>query len=116
MGIPNYNIYDTSMEDTNNKSVRFNAVTGEKFEKVAIRLGRNKRLVFMQMLDYFYSSKKDPLDLNDEILKKELANGINRILSFIKRQESDFLLPIFTDTGGLTVIAKEHTKYFKARF
>ena len=102
------------MEDANNKSVRFNALTGEKFEKVAIKLGRNKRLVFMQMVDYFYRSKKDPIDLNDELLKKELANGINRILSFIKRQESDFLLPIFTGTEGLMVIAKEHTKYLKA--
>ncbi|TCC96787.1 BfmA/BtgA family mobilization protein [Pedobacter psychroterrae] len=102
------------MEDANNKSVRFNALTGEKFEKVAIKLGRNKRLVFMQMVDYFYRSKKDPIDLNDELLKKELANGINRILSFIKRQEGDFLLPIFSDTEGLMVIAKEHTKYFKA--
>lgn len=102
------------MEDAINKSVRFNALIGEKFEKVATKLGRNKRLVFMQMVDYFYHSKKDPIDLSDELLKKELANGINRVLSFVKRQEGDFLLPIFTDTASLTIIVKEHTTYFKA--
>jgi len=96
------------------RTVKYSVSDGVKFEKIALKLGRSKRLVFSQMLDYFYRSKKDPIDLNDELLKKELANGINRILSFIKRQESDFLLPILTDSSALMVIAKEHTKYFKA--
>lgn len=95
------------------RTVKYSVKDDVKFEKIALKLGRSKRQIFSQMVDYFYRSKKDPLDVNDELLKKELANGINRILSFIKRQESDFLLPIFTDTEGLSVIAKEHTKYFK---
>lgn len=102
------------MEDINIKSVRYPKVTDEKLEKISLKLGRPKKLVVIQMVDYFYRSKKDPIDLNDELLKKELANGINRVLSFVKRQESDFLLPIFTDTAGLTIISKEHTTYFKA--
>ena len=53
------------------------------------------------MVDYFYRSKKDPSDFGDELLKKELSSGISRILSFIRQQEKDFLLPLFTDSGVL---------------
>ncbi|MFZ4862236.1 hypothetical protein ACL9RF_08620 [Sphingobacterium sp. Mn56C] len=47
------------------------------------------------MIDYFYKSKKDPADLNDELLKKELSSGVSRILDFIRKQESDLLAPMF---------------------
>src|SRR5690606_37779993 len=57
---------------------------------------------------YFYKSKKDPSDLNDEVLKKEIANGIARIISFIRVQDKDFLLPLITETNGLTDITKKH--------
>lgn len=101
------------MEDINVKSIRYPVTVDEKLEQLSTKHGRTKRLFFIQMVDYFYKSKKDPADLNDEVLKKELSAGVNRILSFIRKQESDFLLPIFTDTGGLTIILKEHTNYFK---
>jgi hypothetical protein len=65
------------------------------------------------MVEYFHRSKKDPLDLNDELLKKELVNGNNRIIGFFKIQEKDFLLPIFSDVDTLVTIAKQHTLYFK---
>jgi hypothetical protein len=61
------------MEDINVKSVRYPEVTDQKFEKIALKLGRTKRQVFIQMVDYFYKSKKDPMDLNDELLKNTLA-------------------------------------------
>jgi predicted DNA-binding protein len=102
------------MEDINIKSVRFPPDTDNKLELLAAKLGRPKRLVIIQMVDYFYKSKKDPLDLSDELLKKELVNGNNRIIGFIKRQESDLLLPTFAAGETLTIIAKEHTKYLKA--
>jgi predicted DNA-binding protein len=102
------------MEDINIKSVRYPLATDDKLEKLAAKLGRPKRLAVIQMVDYFYKSKKDPLDLNDELLKKELVNGNNKIIGFIRRQESDFLLPTFTTGETLTIIAKEHTKYLKA--
>jgi predicted RNA-binding protein YlxR (DUF448 family) len=60
-------------------------------------LGRSKQELFGQMVDYFYKSKKDPGDLNDELLKKELGQGINRIISFIKTQEKEALTPIMAD-------------------
>lgn len=37
----------------------------------------------------------------NELLKRELSAGINRIISFIRQQEKDFLLPTFTDSGIL---------------
>lgn len=102
------------MEDINIKSVRYPVATDEKLEKLALKLGRTKRLVVIQMVDYFYKSKKDPLDLNDELLKKELLSGNNRIIGFIRRQESEFLLPIFTAGEGLTTFAKEQARYLNA--
>jgi len=101
------------MEDINVKSVRYSKATDEKLEKISVKLGRPKKLVVIQMVNYFYGTKKDPIDFNDELLKKELVNGVSRIISFFKKQEKDFLLPMFTDSNGLTIIAKEHTEYFK---
>ena len=91
------------------RTVKYSVQDDEKFVKISLKLGRSKRLVFSQMLDYFYRSRKDPLDLNDDLLKRELSNGINRVLSFVKRQESDFLLPIVSDSASLVIIAKEQT-------
>jgi predicted DNA-binding protein len=99
------------MKDVNIKSIRYPVIVDEKLDKLALKFGRTKRLFFSQMVDYFYKSKKDPYDLNDEILKKEVANGINRIISIIKRQENEFLLPIFTDTAKLINIGGVHSKY-----
>lgn len=90
------------MEDINIKSVRYPVATDEKLEKLAV-----------QLVDYFYRTKKDPLDFNDELLKKELINGNSRIVGFIKRQESDFLLPIFTASTGLSAAAKAHSSNLK---
>ncbi|EEI89704.1 hypothetical protein HMPREF0765_4609 [Sphingobacterium spiritivorum ATCC 33300] len=87
--------------------------TDIKLEKIALKLGRTKKTTVIQMVEYFYRSKKDPIDLNDELLKKELVNGNNRIISFFKTQEKDFLLPVFSDVGTLLAIAKQHTLYFK---
>jgi hypothetical protein len=48
------------MEDINVRSVRYPLLVDQKFEKIALKLGRTKRQVFIQMVDYFYKSKKDP--------------------------------------------------------
>ena len=85
------------MEKKYNKSVRFTEDTDEKFGKIAEKLGRSKQDLLAEMVDYFYKSKKDPADLSDEILKKELGQGINRIISFIKVQEKDILSPMLAE-------------------
>jgi hypothetical protein len=82
------------MEDINVKSVRYPEVTDQKFEKIALKLGRTKRKVFIQMVDYFYKSKKDPMDLNDELLKNTLMKNHQQYIGFIKTQENMLLVPM----------------------
>ncbi len=89
------------MEDKATKSVRFNPDTDLKFSKLSEKLGRSKQELFGQMVDYFYKTKKDPGDLNYELLKKELGQGINRIISFIKTQEKEALTPMMVDQREL---------------
>jgi hypothetical protein len=82
------------MEDINTKSVRYPVLVDQKFEKIALKLGRAKRLVFIQMVDYFYKSKKDPIDLNDELLKNTLLKNHQQYIGFIKTQENMLLVPM----------------------
>jgi hypothetical protein len=82
------------MEDINVRSVRYPVVVDQKFEKIALKLGRTKRQVFIQMVDYFYKSKKDPVDLNDEVLKNTLLKNHQQYIGFIKTQENMLLVPI----------------------
>src|SRR3546814_18793073 len=98
------------MKDVNVKSVRYPLAVDQKFEKVALKLGRTKRQIFIQMVDYFYKSKKDPADLNDEVLKKELSSGIHRIISFIRQQETDLLAPIYSEVQELHTTTLQHTR------
>lgn len=99
--------------DENKKSVRFPEAVDERLTLLARKLGRTKREVVMQMVDYFYKSKKDPADLNDEVLKKELSSGISRILSFIRKQEGDMLVPMYSAIEELMAIAKMQNPLLK---
>lgn len=84
-----------------NRSVRFSLHVDSKLDNLARKLGRTKRTLVIQMIDYFYSTKKDPIDINDHALRNHLSQGINRILSFIKQQEKDLLVPNFNLSGEL---------------
>lgn len=99
--------------DENKKSVRFPEAVDERLTLLSRKLGRTKRELFMQMVDYFYKSKKDPADLNDEVLKKELSSGISRILSFIRKQEGDMLVPMYSAMEELMAIAKAQSPLLK---
>ncbi|GAB4041784.1 BfmA/BtgA family mobilization protein [Spirosoma gilvum] len=105
------------MEVKANKSVRFDSDTDLKFSKLSEKLGRSKQELFGQMVDYFYKSKKDPADLNDELLKKELGQGINRIISFIKTQEKEALSPMLADLAQLqrtlTKLNSQYEQFFQ---
>lgn len=81
------------MEDINVRSVRYPLIIDQKFEKIALKLGRTKRQVFIQMVEYFYKSKKDPMDLNDELLKNTLLKNHQQYIGFIKTQENMLLVP-----------------------
>lgn len=104
------------MDKIANKSVRFGRDTDLKFSKLSEKLGRSKQELFGQMVDYFYKSQKDPGDLNDEMLKKELGQGINRIISFIKTQEKEALTPIMADQRevqrSLSFLIKQFDAFF----
>ncbi|WP_439698637.1 BfmA/BtgA family mobilization protein [Mucilaginibacter sp. AW1-7] len=91
------------MEDINVRSVRYPVTVDQKFEKIALKLGRTKRQVFIQMVDYFYKSKKDPLDLNDELLKNALMKNHQQYIGFIRNQENMLLIPIKTEMDRVSV-------------
>jgi hypothetical protein len=91
------------MEDINVRSVRYPVTVDQKFEKIALKLGRTKRQVFIQMVDYFYKSKKDPLDLNDELLKNALMKNHQQYIGFIKGQENMLLIPMKTEMDRVSV-------------
>ena len=79
------------------RTVKYSALDAIKFEKVALKLGGSKRLVFTQMVDYFYRSKKDPTDLSDELLKNTILKGQKEYIGFIRTQEAELLIPIKRD-------------------
>ena len=82
------------MSEERLRTVKYSPEVDVKFEKVALKLGRSKRVVFVQMVDYFYRSKKDPLDVNDELLKNTLLKQHRDYVGFIKTQETELLVPI----------------------
>ncbi len=107
------------MEDINVRSVRYPIIVDQKFEKIALKLGRTKRQVFIQMVDYFYKSKKDPIDLNDELLKNALMKNHQQYIGFIKSQENMLLIPIKTEMDRVSVsqgkiIERFNTQILKA--
>lgn len=83
------------------RTVKYSVRDDVKFEKIAQKLGRSKRQVFSQMLDYFYRSKKDPIDLNDELLKNSILKGQKEYIGFIKTQETELLIPIKRDSARM---------------
>ncbi|WP_333887550.1 BfmA/BtgA family mobilization protein [Sphingobacterium siyangense] len=95
--------------DENKRSVRFPMEVDGRLEHLSLKLGRTKRLLVIQMVDYFYRSKKDPADLNDEVLKKELSSGVSRILSFIRKQETDLLVPVYSMLDELTAMHRHQS-------
>lgn len=93
------------MKERETNSIRYPKETDDKMQKLSNNLKRSKKELFCQMVDYFYRSKKDPADPGDEMLKRELSSGISRILSFIRQQEKDFLLPVLSDTANLKTVS-----------
>jgi len=89
------------------RTVKYSVQDDVKFEKIALKLGRSKRLVFSQMLDYFYRSKKDPTDLNDELLKNTILKGQKEYIGFIKTQETELLIPIKRDSARMIEAMKK---------
>ena len=94
------------------KTVRFTEDTNTKFSKLALKLGREKRIMFEQMVNYFYKSKKDPLDLNDELLKNTLLKQHQQYIGFIKTQENDLLIPTKREVDRMVIVLRKVLEAF----
>jgi hypothetical protein len=83
------------------KSVRFTEETNGKFTGLSVKLGRDKRAVFRQMVEYFHRTKKDPADINDELLKNTLIKNHDTYIRFIRAQEEKILIPVKTEVDRM---------------
>ena len=100
------------MADGKSKSIRFSPEVDEKLEKFSRKLGRSKLLVFIQMVDYFVRTGKDPLDINDELLRKALSKNHDAYMRFIKVQEKDLLVPVRDDVRRMIASQKQIVSLF----
>lgn len=98
--------------ETTLRTIKYDRQTALKMEKIALKLGRTKRLVFAQMVDYFYRSKKDPTDINDDLLKNTLLKQHKDYIGFIKTQESDLLIPIKREVDRMIRNQKNIVDFF----
>jgi vacuolar-type H+-ATPase subunit I/STV1 len=91
-------------KDDNVKTIRFPVKTDEKLQIIANKNGLTKLDLFIYMVDYFYKSKKDPRDLNDELLKNAIHKKTDNIVAFIRTQEQDLLIPIKKDSERIITV------------
>ena len=94
------------------KTLRFSISVDEKLQKVALKSGLTKLDFFIAMVDYFFKSKKDPRDLNDEVLKKEINKKTDNIIGFIKTQEEELLRPIKKDGERMISAQRKIVDFF----
>ncbi|MNK18103.1 hypothetical protein D3C87_363010 [compost metagenome] len=89
------------------RTVKYSISDDVKFEKIAVKFGRSKRQILSQMIDYFYRCKKDPIDLNDELLKNTILKGQKDYIGFIRTQETELLIPIKRDATSIVELLKK---------
>jgi len=94
------------------KSLRFPVATHEKLLKLCEKLGRNQVELFVAMVDYFYRTKKDPADVNDEVLKNALAKNHDTYIRFIRSQEDNLLIPMKENMDRMIINQREIVRYF----
>jgi len=100
------------MENANLRNIKYPASYDPMFDKIALKLGRSKRQILCQMIDYFFRSKKDPTDLNDELLKTTLLKSHKDYVGFIKVQEMELLVPIKIGTDRMIRNQEQIVKFF----
>lgn len=94
------------------KSIRFPLGTHQKLVRLCEKLGRNQVELFIAMVDYFYRTKKDPADINDELLKNALAKNHQTYIRFIRSQEDNLLIPVKESVDRMIVNQREIVRYF----
>lgn len=100
------------MEKENVNTVKYPASVDAKFAKIALSLGLTKRMLFEKMVDYFHRTKKDPSDINDDLLKNSFAKSHKTYTSFIKTQETLLLIPMKEAMDKMISNQKDIVKYF----
>lgn len=100
------------MEKENVNTVKYSTSIDVKFAKVAISLGLTKCMLFEKMVDYFHRTKKDPADINDDLLKNSFAKSHKTYTSFIKTQEALLLIPMKEAMDKMISNQKDIVKYF----
>ncbi|RZK10815.1 MAG: hypothetical protein EOO46_09210 [Flavobacterium sp.] len=100
------------MESENVNTVKYSASVDAKFAKISIALGLTKRMLFEKMVDYFHRTKKDPSDINDDLLKNSFAKSHKTYTSFIKTQEQLLLIPMKEAMDKMITNQKDIVKYF----
>ncbi len=100
-------IYTKIMNNDILRSIKYSEAEGKKLDLISLKLGRPKRQVFLQMIDYFHRTRKDPLDINDEILKNTLLKQHREHIGFVKTQENDLLIPTKREVGRLVESQKK---------
>ncbi|MGN5955541.1 BfmA/BtgA family mobilization protein [Sphingobacterium lactis] len=101
--------------DNTMRTIKYDMQTAHKMERIALKLGRPQRLVFAQMVDYFHRSKKDPKDVNDELLKNTLLKQHRDYIGFIRTQENDLLIPIKREVDRMTRSQKNIVDFFNGQ-
>jgi hypothetical protein len=86
--------------------------TDERLQAIALKCGLTKLDLFRYMVDYFYKTKKDPRDLNDDLLKNAIHKKTDNIVAFIKTQEQDLLIPIKKESERMSVAQGKIVDYF----
>lgn len=104
-----------SETDKTLRTIKYDIQTAQKMERIALKLGRPQRLVFAQMVDYFHRSKKDPKDVNDELLKNTLLKQHKDYIGFIRTQENDLLIPIKREVDRMTRSQKDIIDFFNGQ-
>jgi len=100
--------------DVNKKTIRFPLKTDEKLQSLANKSGLTKLDFFVHMVDYFYKSKKDPRDLNDELLKNAINKKTDNIIAFIRTQEGELLIPLKKESERLIRAQENIINFFNS--
>lgn len=100
------------IKDENIKTIRFPVKTDERLQAIALKCGLTKLNMFRYMVDYFYKTKKDPRDLNDDLLKSAIHKKTDNIVAFIKTQEQDLLIPIKKESERIGISQGKIVDYF----
>ena len=83
-----------TQDNDNKRTVKYSVETDAKLQKLADTAGCSKRDYFMLMVEYFYRTKKDPKDINDEQLRRTLSKNHDTYIRFIRAQEEKILIPL----------------------